>query len=473
MQETATNNVNLVPTDLRTADLISQITPGLTVRERGEHTRIDGFVSIPILLYARTGSENNNIAPSANLLGDVNFFNRVLHVEGAVTVSQQFFNPFGAQPQDLGNATENRYRSTTYRVSPYLQGVAGDGIAYELRNNNVWTNLSGAPISVSDANYTEFIANAETTGDRLLGWGARYYYSDVRFNEQSPIITQLARLTADYGLNAQFRVRASVGYEDNQYTLTSSNGPIYGVGFRWRPTDRTDVVGSWEHRFFGSSYLFTFAHRTPLTVWNVQASRNITTAPQQLGTLAGGSDVAGYLNQLFLSNIPDAAARQQAVDQFLRDRGLPQTLAGPVTLYTEQILLQQQQSATIGVIGARNSIFLNVFNVWSEPITAAGNPLPPSILGGSANTQTGGSISWNNRLTQAVNLLTTVSATRTTANAPATGYTNQGIAQIALSMPFSARTTGLIGARYQALTSDVTSGYNEAAVFIGITYVLR
>ena len=99
--------------------------------------------------------------------------------------------------------------------------------------------------------------------------------------------------------------------------------------------------------------------------------------------------------------------------------------------------------------------------------------MPPSLSGGNNNTQTGGSVVWTNRLTQAMNLSATLNAYRTVANAPLTGHTNQGYAQIVLSMPFSARTTGFIGARYQALASDVTSDYNETAAFIGISYTLR
>ena len=249
---------------------------------------------------------------------------------------------------------------------------------------------------------------------------------------------------------------------------------IYGIGFRLAPdrTARTSrAIGS-----IGSSALptaFAFDHRTPLTVWNVKFSRNISTYPQQLASLAAGSNVAGYLNQLFLSGIPDPVERQNVVDQLMQSRGLPATLTSPVSLYTEQILLVEQQTATVGLLGARNSIFLSVFNAHNEPITAAGDVLPPSLFSQNANTQTGGSIVWTNRLTQSVNLTASFTLLRTTANAPLDGRTDQGYAQVQLSMPITARMTGFVGARYQALASDITADYNEAAAFVGITYSLR
>ncbi len=473
LQETVTNNVNLDPTNSRTSDLVTEITPTLLVRERGERTRLDGFLSLPILLYARTGDANNSLYPTLNLVGDVDLFNRILHVEGAVNVAQQFFSAFAGQPQDLASATDNRYRTTTYRISPYMQGVMPNGISYELRNNNVWSNLSGAPISTENSRFTEWIARAGSTGNNQFGWNANYNYTDVTFEDEGSLVTQLGRVVPYYGVTPQFRVDASLGYEDNKGLLTSSNGVVYGVGFQWQPTERTNVVGKWEHRFFGSSYLFTFDHRTPLTIWTVRVSRDITTYPQQLASLTGGTDVTGFVNGLYLSSIPDPIARQQAVAQFMQERGLPQTLAGPVTLYAQQIVLQQQQSATLGLLGVRNTVLFSVFNVRSEPISAAGTSLPPLLAFGNDNTQTGGSIVWTNRLTQAVNLVTSFDAFRTVANDGPAATTDQGIARIVLSTPISARMTGFVGARYQNLSSNVASDYNETAAFLGINYVFR
>ncbi len=66
---------------------------------------------------------------------------RIFFIEGAILASDQFLTPFGAQPADISNATQNRYIAANYRVSPYIKGTTSDGIRYELRNNNTWTNL--------------------------------------------------------------------------------------------------------------------------------------------------------------------------------------------------------------------------------------------------------------------------------------------------------------------------------------------
>jgi uncharacterized protein (PEP-CTERM system associated) len=147
-----------------------------------------------------------------NLLGDLNFFDKVFHIEGAVNVSQQFFTPFGAQPVDLANSTANRYRSTTYRLSPYAQGKFGEGIEYELRNNNIWANLGNSPVETSNSRTTELVASAGTTGDRRIGWNLYYDYADTTFtSQQSSIVTQLGRVSPYYGISPQLRITSSVG----------------------------------------------------------------------------------------------------------------------------------------------------------------------------------------------------------------------------------------------------------------------
>lgn len=484
LQETWTNNVNLDPTNVRKSDFVTTITPMLTVREAGQHTRLDALISVPILLYARTGSENNSVLPTASIIGDVNFFDRRAHVEGEVNVSQQFFNPFGAQPPDAASATDNRYQTVTYRLSPWIQDTIAGGGTYELRNNNVWVNLSDTPgsggldraASAGNSRYTEFVGRLSSSLERPLGASASYLWTDTKFEDQSraALRTQVGRVVPFWNVEPQLRLEASVGYENNQGTLTSYSGAVYGVGAEWRPTDRTRVIGKYEHRFFGASYLGSFEHRTRLSLWKVEVSRNVTTYPQQIASLAAGDNVSAYLNQLFLSTVPDAANRQQIVEQFMRDRGLPQSLTSPVALYTDELVLQQMQTATVGLFGARNSIIFTAFNVRNEPITAAGNALPPTLLGGANdNTQTGANIVWTTQLAPSLSLSATGVLLRTEANSPPLFNTNQGSVQVLLTQAISARTTFFAGARYQSLSSDVQLPYNETGVFVGLNYLLR
>ena len=123
-RETVTNNVKL-QSDTRQSDWVTELTPSLHVNEKGARTTFAGTLSVPIVFYARNGG-NNTAYPSADLLGDVRLIGEIFHVEGQASVAQQYFNPFGAQPLGFENVTQNRYRTSTYRISPYLKGVTPD-----------------------------------------------------------------------------------------------------------------------------------------------------------------------------------------------------------------------------------------------------------------------------------------------------------------------------------------------------------
>jgi uncharacterized protein (PEP-CTERM system associated) len=472
LQETVTNNVNLTPSANREYALVTEVTPELNLNHRGPRTSLIGLISLPTVLNVPSGVATNRVYPTVHLVGDVTLVDQFLYVEGDVDISQQFFNPFGAQPSGFTNTTQNRYRSDFYRVSPYIKGVTQAGTNYELRNDNVWTNLNGAPASTNNANYTSFsgkASNLQTT----LGWQASFNYTDTRFNTQRPIVNQLYRIAPVYTVDPNLRLSASGGYEENRGSLTSSQGAIYGAGFAWQPTPRTTVAGDYEKRFFGSSYQFSFDHVTPLTVWKLHFSRNITTYPQQLGTLPAGINVAGFLDSLFVFSIPDPAERQRVVNQLMQDRGLPATTTNPVNLYSDQILLQQFAGATVGLLGARNTIFMTIYSVRNEPIAASGTPLPPILAAGNDNTQNGGTIIWSHQLTPSLSFVASADGFQTVANGPSAANTRQGMLRMALSTTVAPMTTVFAGARYQVLRSNLAPEYDEAAVFAGLRYTFR
>ena len=287
------------------------------------------------------------------------------------------------------------------------------------------------------------------------------------------MITELTRAKLLYQADAQLLVDADGGYEDNRYTFADYKGPIYGVGMQWRPTPRTNLVANWEHRFFGSSYLVSFQHRTPLSAVSAQFSRNITSYPQQFLSLPSTNNVPLLLNLILASRFPDPAQREQIVDTIITDRGLPTVLTGPVNLYTQQILLQESGSLTFGLLGARNAVFLSGYYVRTEPISGAGNPLPPLLAGVNDNTQKGVTLTWTHNVSPSLILTATGTAWQTVANAPHTGKTNQGAATLRAATPISPSTTVYAGARYQKLNSDVQSDYTEAAVFAGLNYIFK
>ncbi len=470
--ETVTDNVNLVPSNAADGGAVTEITPSLGINHHANRTNLVGTIQLPVVIYAPSGVASDRVYPSVNLLGDVALVKNLLFVEGAVNITQQFFSPFGAQPASLTNPSQNRYRSDLYRVSPYIKGVTQANTNYELRNDNVWTNLSGAPINANNSYYTTWTGTASNV-QTTLGWQASFNYTDVNFNNQRPVTTQVYRISPMYNVNPHLRLLATGGYEENRGAVTSSNDAIYGVGFAWHPSATTNITGDWEQRFFGSSYRFAFDHSTPLSAWSVRVSRAITTYPQQIATVPGNVNIASFLNNLFVLRIPDPAERQAAIDQFIRDRGLPTSLANPLSLYSEQILLAQSASASATLIGARNTVFTTIYYVKSQPISASGVVLPPLLSTGNDNTQTGAAIVWTHQVTPSIVMLASVDGSQTEENASSNARTRQGLARLVLSRPLTPATTAFVGARYQTLQSNVAPDYTEVAAFVGLNYTFR
>ena len=465
-----TDNVDLAPSGARRSDFVLQLSPSLLILEKSAHTSLAGTISAPILLYARTGGDNNDVRPQVSLVGNAELVERLFYVDASAQVSQQYLSPFGARPQNLVNATSNRYTAQSYRVSPYLKGDGANNIHYELRDNNTWSDATDVSAATSSAYTNEIVGNV-TSDPRPLGWALDFNRTDTRFGSQSTLRSQLERASALWQPDPQLQLSASAGYEDNDYSLFSSSGVTYGGGFKWRPTSRSNIEANWEHRFFGSSYHVLADHRTPLSVWSFRASRDITTYPQQLASLAGGVDVDAMLNGLFASRVTDPAQRQTLIDQLIRDRGLPAVLAGPLALFSEQITLQQTLQTTAGLLGARNAIFLTAYRTRSEPV--AGQPAAATVdllALQNDNTQTGANLVWTYKLTPLYSLATSGDWARTVPNADTGLRSTQITLRVVLSAPLSPLTTVYTGARHQRLISDVQQSYRETAVFVGIRH---
>ncbi len=82
LSETWTDNVALAPAELAREDFVTQITPGITFRGIGARASVNGSISVPVLLYARTGAENDNFYPLVDILGKVEAIETILLCRG-------------------------------------------------------------------------------------------------------------------------------------------------------------------------------------------------------------------------------------------------------------------------------------------------------------------------------------------------------------------------------------------------------
>lgn len=468
-----TNNVSLNAGEERESDFVFTLTPRVGLDHVTDRTLLRGIFSLPVYLYARTGDANNQVLPEVDLFGKVELVDRFLFVDAAVNVHQQFFTPFGSQPIGQGNRTDNQYTSQSYQISPYIEGRPTGSLRYLLRYDNLWSDVSDAPTDTGNF-YTNIVTGLIERDPTPLGWGLDLSRKDYQFEDQSRSQTlALVRARGIWQPDAQLRVHLSGGYEQNRFPLSNSDGAIYGAGIFWRPSERTLLNASYERRFFGPSYQFTFEHRTRNLSWSAQASRNITSYPEQLAALPAGSFVPGILDAIFQSRIADPLERSRFISQYMDDRGLPLFLTDPTSIYAQQIYLSESASTAFGIIGVRNSVLFNVFYLKTEAIAASGSLLPPQINAFENNTQVGANVQWTYQVSPMSAFTWSTNVSRTDALAPFTGKTDQWGTELRLTHPLTAKTTAYAGARYQSFKSDFERDYTEAAVFVGATYSFR
>ena len=122
IDETLTSNASLEGSALSKPDLVTQFTPGFSIVEKGARTSLTGSVFVPIVLFARTGSENDKAYPAVNLVGTLEALEKLFYVDASIIVSQQYVSPFGSRPAGSGyGIDESIYRPDLFD-QPVLQG---------------------------------------------------------------------------------------------------------------------------------------------------------------------------------------------------------------------------------------------------------------------------------------------------------------------------------------------------------------
>ena len=314
-----------------------------------------------------------------------------------------------------------------------------------------------------------------------LGWTLEYnrtYYDNglAGIAGGNTFTTQVARAILPYQFDPQADIAPRLGYEDNEFPLSSSKGVVYGIGGHWAPSDRTHLSGYWEHRFFGSSYSLQFTHRLPNSAINASFSRGISSYPQQSLLIPAGASVSNFLDAAFSTRIPDPAERAVAVAQFLAQTGLPASLTSPVSVYSPTITLQENATVSLVLIGTRNSMTFTIFHVKSEAISGTGSALPPALQFGQDYTQTGGGIAFSHRLSGYSNLAASASYNKAVNNAETQlngERTTNLYAAIGVDSKLGPRTTCTAGVTYSRTEfPDRASASNLSSTnaYVGISH---
>jgi len=466
---TYSNNGNQAPPGQEQADLAIEVRPEFWINYQTARLRAYGVLGVTATTYIG-GTREGSLYPDINLGGTLQAIRNFFFVDADVVASRQFVSPFAPRST---SGDQNAYASYSYRLAPYFQGdLSGLHMRYLLRNEFVWTRTSGTLGNQFDDGYEWRIrGELATTGEgRRLGFTYQYDRDYLKFANQLPFTVEVGRAIASYEVNPYLSVNARGGYEWEVFPASEGQGAIYGAGFSWRPTPRSDVSAWWENRFFGGSWKGDVSHRTPWFAASFSSSRTLSTSTQSLFDIPRTNDVFRSLDAILSSRIPDPIERSRAVRELQTLTGLPNSLAVPVPVYSQRVDVAQSNMASVGLLGARNSLVADAYYLKRTGITAEGDPLPAAFRLFTDETQRGASVTFSHRLARADSVNLTVLRERTdgptffSSNAETTQWTTR----LQYNKQLQRRTTGYAGARYIDYTSNVFPAFKETAVFVGL-----
>ena len=464
-KETYTDNVSLAPDALRQSDWITQVTPGISIAATGARLRFIATYS-PEFIYSARGPNYNQVFQVGNAKGNAELAKGLLFVDAGANVNQYNVSLQGPVTTSNINTTGNRSTVRTFYASPYVRHEFGSDVQAEARFTNSVVNSDDPlvlPNSVADRIDLHLKSGPAY---KLLVWNVDYVRETINYENLQDAFTETITAKARRLITPTVGLLAQGGYDYYQSGVAPAlEGPAWSAGLDWAPTPSTRLAATAGQQFYGNAYSLDFKHGTRLTTWSADYSQKVTTTRSEF-FIPATTSTAGFLDTLFLSQFPDPAARQKAVEEFTARTGLPPSLSTPINFFSSQLFLVKRWQASAGILGVRNVLIANVYKETREELD--GNlALPRTGDFATSNTirQTGISLQWNLRLTaqNAWNLGGSYSRNEFPGISRIDNLTYVGMG---LTRQFQPRLSGSLNYRRQHNDSNVSLGsYTENAVF--------
>lgn len=464
-EETFTDNVALAPAAFKRSDWVTQLTPGVSINATGARLRFNATYGAQGVYRAQEGG--SAVTHQLNASGNAELMRQFLFVDARAAVAQQNVSLLGPQADSNVNITGNRATVRSFLVSPYVRHNFGNDaegearLTYSTVSSDAATGLSDSAASRVDMRL------ASGPAYKLTTWNIAYSRENIDQTRSQEIATEQISANARRLITPTVGLLVNVGYEDNDFLTAgpTPRGKSWSTGLEWTPTPRTRLAATTGRRYFGPTRSLNFNHRTRLTVWSANYSEEITTTRSQV-LAPSSADTAGFLDTLFLSRVPDPAARQQAVQAFIAQTGLPPSLGVPLNFFTSQIFRVKHFQASAGIQGVRHTVLGNVFSQNRESQSAGVAVEGEDFIASSTVRQTGTSLVWNWRLT--ARSASNLSAGYTRNEFPGLGREdNTTYIRLGLTHHFEPKISGTLNyRRLQNKSSQGEAEYTENAVSV-------
>ncbi|MCA1245502.1 TIGR03016 family PEP-CTERM system-associated outer membrane protein [Massilia sp. MS-15] len=363
------------------SQFVTELAPSLAIHGQGPRLVLDGRARWRHFNYRdeglrRTLDHSFDYAVS----GRGTVVREMLFVDASLSRSPQNISAFGPLVEDAPYLAENRTNIQTWRVSPYLQHRFGQTASLMVRYTRDRVS-GGARAGFANSNGDSITANlASGSAFGKLGWGLSYMRQDLEDRFGGERRSEMTTGNLRYALTNRFALTASVGYDSYDFDGLGgdSRGRNWSAGFDWTPSQRTQLNASIGRHFYGQTGALSLLHRSRRTVWNVSYDDGITTSRQQF-LLPAAIDTAAMLDRLFSGTIKDPLLRQQAVEAYIRDNGLPASLTDNINFLSNRYFRQKTLLGSVAYRMPRSNAVLSVYK--NERIALSSQQTDSDLLG--------------------------------------------------------------------------------------------
>jgi len=465
--ETYSDNVTLAAPGREVSDWVTQIQPGIRVNGTGARAQLSVDYALLGRMYM-SNSDSNGVDHSLNANGLADLWDRRLFLDARANVSQVNVNPVNAQATSNVNITGNRTDLRRWSLTPYFIDRFGSFATIDARYGYAATRTSSITSSTNNDNTRTDLKLDSGPAFQVLGWGLLYGKQKTDYVSPNARDTSLENVSATgrYRMTPTFTALFTVGYEDNNYVSTrgDTSGGFWSAGGDWAPSERTHLTATFGNRYFGNTMNVQFRHRTARTTFGLSASTDLVSTPAQF-VVPATANTATTVDNLLRSRIADPIARQQAVQSFITQNGLPVSLDSPVDFFTSQVYTQQRIEATAAVDGLRNTVLVRLFLDRRESENQTNNVSGIDPFATSSNIdQSGIGLVWNWRLTSVTRALMSTGYTRYTYRT-ISREDDDTYVRVGLVHQFLPKVQGSMELRHLERSSNVAgAGYTENAV---------
>lgn len=439
-------------------ELVTEVRPGFSVASRTG--RVVGSLSYGLTLRHRSRNDqaDDDVQHSLTAQFSAEAIERWMFVDAGASISQQLKDPYGARGTGGSAAgSSNRQEVATASLSPYVRGLLGGRLSYEVRLNASGTNARDSITSDSST----WGGSVSLSGQHgLLGWGLQATSQETDYRASRSTRDDRVNLSANWIPDPDWVLTVRGGEESTDVGgTTAQRTATWGGGVTWRPSTRTRLQFSGEKRYFGDSYSAVIEHRMHQVSFSLVSSRSDS------GTNYGSQPAVTALQlqeALMAAAFPDPALRQQAALAFLQSIGRdPSDIVVPAFVNTAVSVIDSH-SVNFGYSGrglsfgaqaymTKSRIVDSLLPVPAEPVEQRGwNMTAGYQLGPEASVSLSGGLQ------------------ETLATATRAG-TKFKTLQANLGMRLGRNATASFGARYSVFNS-INEPYREAAITAALGY---